>query len=129
MRRALSKPVVVAVVLIAFAGAICLQADTKQAQKSGAARGPAAAIRAPQTFEVRAVGAGLEEFRFEPAEVIIQVGDSVRFINDTDVLHTVTRNDAPSFDEILEERGSEVTIQFTEASGASGFDYFCLPHP
>ena len=71
----------------------------------------------------------IREFAFDPEEIEIQVGDSIRWINEDSAPHTATRTDATAFDTGLLRQNEERTIQFTEASPADGFGYFCVPHP
>ncbi|HUR49269.1 MAG TPA: plastocyanin/azurin family copper-binding protein [Acidimicrobiales bacterium] len=75
----------------------------------------------------------ITEFAFAPKEVRVSVGDTVRWINRDEFLHTVTSGavDGPEnkpddkFDEDLAEAGSEATITFDEAGT---FTYFCKQH-
>jgi plastocyanin len=92
-----------------------------QAQAPAVADGPVGAT-------VNAVGNDTDGFSFSPSQVIIQVGQSVKFVDTTGVDHTVTRNDAPAFNNLLPANGS-TTITFSQASNAQGFSYFCMPHP
>jgi plastocyanin len=79
-------------------------------------------VRPAMTFTVH-----IKNFQFVPETVDIQVGDSVTWVCD-DGAHTATRTDAPAFDTSFLEPGLSKTITFTQASNASGFAYFCVPH-
>lgn len=73
------------------------------------------------------------EFAYGPKEIRISVGDTVRWTNRDEFLHTVTSGavDGPEnkpdgkFDEDLDEAGSEATVTFDEAGT---FTYFCKQH-
>ena len=75
----------------------------------------------------------ITEFAYEPKEIRISVGDSVRWTNRDAFLHTVTSGevDGPEnkpdgrFDEDLDDAGSEATVTFDEAGT---FTYFCEQH-
>ncbi len=71
----------------------------------------------------------IRDFKFHPAEIEIQVGDSVTWVNKDNAPHTATRTDDPAFDTGLLRKDEERTIEFSEASSGSGFEYFCVPHP
>jgi len=75
----------------------------------------------------------IKEFAYEPKQITVSVGDSVRWINRDAFLHTVTSGavDGPEnkpdgkFDENLDEAGSEATVTFDEAGT---FTYYCKQH-
>ena len=75
----------------------------------------------------------ITEFAFSPKQINVKVGDTVRWINRDEFLHTVTSGevDGPEniaddrFDEDLQEAGSEATVTFDEAGT---FTYFCKQH-
>jgi plastocyanin len=95
--------------------------------------GTAAAQEAP--VEVRLVPrTGDEErpFGFEPESVKISAGTTVRWVNTTEVFHTVTFSDSAkqrvsngTFDESLFAAGATVERTFT---GPGTYAYFCQPH-
>lgn len=65
-------------------------------------------------------------FTFDPSSVTITPGTTVRWINDTAVLHTVTPRDHSEWQRVeLDERGETFEHTF-ETTGT--FDYFCEPH-
>ncbi len=64
----------------------------------------------------------IEDYRFEPAEITINVGETVTWINKGSSQHTVT---GASFDSGSLSTGAEYQWQFTEAGI---FDYSCTFH-
>jgi plastocyanin len=69
---------------------------------------------------------------FDPAEVTVRVGDTVRWVNTDATFHTVTSSDRlelrrPNgrFDAVLDARGEEFTVTFSEPGR---FPYYCQPH-
>jgi nitrite reductase (NO-forming) len=55
----------------------------------------------------------------------VKVGDTVTFVNDDSVMHTVTAVDG-SFDSGFMEAGDTWTFTFEQPGD---FEYYCLPHP
>jgi amicyanin len=88
----------------------------------------AAAAFAVGTVPVRA-GTGhtveISGFAYSPAELTIQVGDTVTWTNLDAVQHTATATDG-SWDTGLFGEGESASITFT-APGT--YDYLCTPHP
>ncbi len=67
--------------------------------------------------------------KFEPEEVTIQVGDTVKWINGTTMRHTVTRDEGdPLFDSGNLAQNEEFEFTFPEPSDDAGFFYFCRIH-
>lgn len=65
----------------------------------------------------------IEDYAFQPAEITIQSGESVTWINKDSVKHTATGG---SFDSGL--FGKDESFQQTfDATGT--YDYICTPHP
>lgn len=94
----------------------------------------ASSSAASKMFEVHLVATGDRDspYAFEPRDVELAAGDSVRWINDEAVFHTATSTD--SFDakrangdwsHTLGSQGSTATQAFDEAGV---FYYFCQPH-
>lgn len=81
-------------------------------------------IRAAKTHDVH-----IRNFLFDPPDIEIQVGDSVRWINDDTAPHSATRTDTPAFDTGILQQGQSRAIVFSETSSGNGLEYFCLPHP
>ena len=68
---------------------------------------------------------------FLPSEVIIGVGESVTWYNDSGVIHTVTSGNAEDgpdgvFDSSIITSGDTFTYTFTETGQ---YEYFCSIHP
>lgn len=71
----------------------------------------------------------MEGTRFEPPEVTIQVGDTVKWVNASPLTHTVTRDEAePLFDSGNLGRNGEFEFTFSEPSDDGGFFYYCTIH-
>ena len=66
-----------------------------------------------------------ENFAYDPAELDIHVGDTVEFINDDPVGHTITADDT-SFDSGNLDQHQTWTHTFT---AAGTYTYFCTYHP
>jgi plastocyanin len=69
---------------------------------------------------------------FDPAEVTVRVGDTVRWVNTDATFHTVTSSDRfevrrPNgrFDGVVSAAGEEFTVTFSEPGH---FPYYCQPH-
>ena len=72
----------------------------------------------------------IENFAYDPATLTIELGDSVKWINKDNMVHTATRTDQPAFDTgSLHHNQESGEIQFTELSSGTGFGYRCTPHP
>lgn len=65
----------------------------------------------------------IENYKYEPAEITIQVGESVTWINKDAVRHTTTGD---GFDSGLFGKDESYTHVFDEAGT---FAYICTPHP
>ena len=95
--------------------------------------GPTAS-RPPRTIEVRVLDEANAEGgfgSFSPAEAEAVVGDTIRWVQRGNALHTVTEGvrgaPAPAgFDAILVEPGQTFEVALTEAGT---IPYFCRPHP
>ncbi len=72
--------------------------------------------------EIRLTGS----FTFDPSEVTITTGTTVRWINDTSVLHTVTPRDHTEWERVELDQQGETFEHTFETAGT--FDYFCEPH-
>ena len=77
----------------------------------------------------------LTDFAFEPGELTIAAGDSVRFVNDDDAPHTATHGedgqiaDDAAFDLDLAGAGAEGAEAETEALDAGEYSVTCTLHP
>lgn len=67
----------------------------------------------------------IKGFAFEPANLTINAGDSVEFINEDGAPHTATADNG-SFDTGNLRRGQSATLTF---AAAGTFSYFCAVHP
>ncbi len=92
---------------------------------------PVAAAKVVEVHLV-ATGDGAAPYAFEPANVEVGRGDSVRWINDEQVFHTATSTDNlearranGDWSHTLGSQGSMATQAF-EMAGV--FHYFCQPH-
>jgi amicyanin len=65
----------------------------------------------------------IENYKYEPAEITIQAGESVTWINKDAVRHTATGD---GFDSGLFGKDKSFTQVFDEAGT---FAYICTPHP
>lgn len=63
---------------------------------------------------------------FDPSEVTISTGTTVRWINDANILHTVTPRDHTEWERVELDQSGETFEHTFETAGT--FDYFCEPH-
>ena len=66
----------------------------------------------------------IKDFAFTPADIQINVGDSITWVNEDNARHSATDLKG-AFDTGLLNKGQEVTMTF---GGAGRFDYRCTPH-
>tara|TARA_R110002051_G_scaffold7041_6_gene33181 strand:- start:16679 stop:17023 length:345 start_codon:yes stop_codon:yes gene_type:complete len=66
----------------------------------------------------------IKNFAFDPADLVINAGDSVTFVNQDGARHTATDLNG-AFDTGLLSKGQEATLTF---GGAGQFSYRCTPH-
>lgn len=99
--------------------------------RRGAFRLCAALVALPLTAAIaRAAGHAtahtvvIKDFAFTPADIQIKVGDSITWINEDNVRHSVTDLNG-AFDTGLLSQGQEATMTF---GGLGKFDYRCTPH-
>lgn len=78
------------------------------------------------TSEGAASGAEVSvvNFRFEPGDVTVNVGDSVSWTNDSSARHTTTATDGSWNTELA--AGQNIALSFDTAGT---FEYFCSIHP
>ncbi len=67
----------------------------------------------------------IENFAFTPAELTMQAGDRVRFVNADGAPHTATAGNG-SFDTGRLNRGQAAELRISEPGT---YDYFCAIHP
>jgi len=78
----------------------------------------------PKTHVVEIIG-----YEYQQSNLVIEVGDKVKWINRDPTPHTATRSQAPTFDTgLLSKDQVSGEVEFTEASDANGFEYLCTPH-
>jgi len=65
----------------------------------------------------------IQSYKFQPAELTIQKGDTVTWINQDSVGHTVT---GAGLDSGLLTKGQSFKFTFTQTGV---FEYLCSPHP
>jgi plastocyanin len=65
----------------------------------------------------------IQNYQFQPAEITIQKGETITWINMDSISHTAT---ALSFDSGLIGNGQSYKHAFNEVGT---FDYHCTPHP
>jgi plastocyanin len=70
-------------------------------------------------------GVTISDFKFSPAGVTVNVGDTVTWSNAGPTGHSATANDG-SFDTGILQKGSSGSHTFSQAGT---FSYFCKPHP
>jgi plastocyanin len=76
-----------------------------------------------ETIEVKII-----KSTFIPAVIEVKKGDTIRWVNTEELLHTVTSGKAPSHDE--EFKAPFVKNEFDVKMNKEGFfDYFCELHP
>ena len=75
--------------------------------------------------EVRTHVVEIREFRFEPADLVVSAGDTIRWINRDPVPHTVTARDS-TWDSGRIAAGED----WQKVATVSGSEeYFCIYHP
>jgi plastocyanin len=67
----------------------------------------------------------ISNFAYSPTPVTITQGQSVRFVNEDDVGHSVTAEDG-SFDSKVLDKGKSWTYKFDKAGT---YKYYCTIHP
>ncbi|MFN0053554.1 MAG: plastocyanin/azurin family copper-binding protein [Planctomycetales bacterium] len=71
----------------------------------------------------------MQNFRFVPETIAIEVGDSIKWVNRGSARHDARRELTPMFATNLLAPGEESNpITFSQASDMAGFEYFCAPH-
>jgi amicyanin len=69
----------------------------------------------------------IDNFVFDPKELVVTAGATVTWINTDDVAHTVTSKAAPPlFDSKPLHTGDKFSFEFTRPGT---YDYYCKPHP
>ena len=104
-----------------FFGATNLAAPSNDPTAS-TAPAPTTAPAASATLKVE-----IDNFKFEPRELIVKVGQSVTWINHDDVPHTATvKGKSPAFDSKLLDTDEQFSFTFTKPGT---YAYYCKLHP
>ena len=96
-------------------------ADEEDAAEEPARR----ADKEPVAFAAAPGAVIITDFKFTPASITVNVGDSVTWRNSGPTAHTATASDG-SFDTGLLSRGESGSHTFTKAGT---YPYICTPHP
>jgi amicyanin len=115
---------VVAVIGLAVWG-VSLRKTAAGAPPSGAG----ASQGSPTTATTRAAAAKvtIDNFAFDPKELVVTAGAIVTWVNTDDVAHTVTSKAAPPlFDSKTLPTDDKFSFEFKRPGT---YDYFCKPHP
>lgn len=67
----------------------------------------------------------MKEFRFEPADLVVSVGDTIRWINRDPVPHTATAGDSTWHSDRIDAGGAWQMVVRADATP----NYFCIYHP
>ena len=90
-----------------------------------AAATPLAAKMAAADGHATSHTVAIRDFAFAPANLTINAGDTVRFVNEDNAPHTATADNG-SFDTGNLNNGQSASLQFPSAGT---FSYFCAVHP
>jgi plastocyanin len=85
--------------------------------------------RQEQSGPARTVVVRMVDNAYEPGLVSVRLGQTVRWVNDDDVAHTVTKSSGPGVDFDSEEIAPEELYDFTFAQGRGLVRYHCEIHP
>ena len=100
-------------------------ADAAPARRTPADANSRRSDKTPRATAAADTGVTISDFRFAPASVTIDVGDTVTWTNEGPTPHSATA-DERSFDTGIFEAGQSRSHTFDEAGT---FPYFCTPHP
>jgi amicyanin len=96
-------------------------AGTTQARESGT-EAPSAQNEGPFSVKVT-----IDNFVFEPKELVIPAGTTVTWVNADDVPHTVTSTATPP---LFNSKALDTENRFSfEFKTPGTYEYFCKPHP
>jgi plastocyanin len=91
--------------------------------------GAGASQGSPTTATTDAAGArvSIDNFAFDPKELVLTAGATVTWVNTDDVAHTVTSKAAPP---LFDSKPLHTDAKFSfEFKTPGTYDYFCKPHP
>lgn len=103
---------------------------------TGPANSRSAPDSEPETVVVEMVDEGSATWRFEPARVTVQPGDTLRFVQRDIVPHNVEFRSVPDAADLGEARmgpylsakGQTYELVIDERFGTGVYDYVCTPH-
>jgi plastocyanin len=115
------------VVGIVAVGGLAIWADSEIRGKAEAITPEAStgAVAAPSTSP--AANVSIDNFVFDPKELVVAAGTTVTWVNADDVPHTATSSSSPPlFDSRTLATGKKFSFEF-KTPGT--YDYFCKAHP
>jgi amicyanin len=109
--------------LVALIGLAVWDVSTRRAvTDAGTPQVPSARNAEPSPVKV-----SIDNFVFEPKELVVTAGATVTWVNADDVPHTVTSTAAPPlFDSRTLRAGATFSFEF---KAAGTYEYFCKGHP
>jgi plastocyanin len=81
----------------------------------------------PMTGAASVAKVSIDNFDFDPKELVVTAGTTVTWVNADDVSHTATSNASPP---LFDSKNLHPNDQFSfEFKTPGTYDYFCKPHP
>jgi plastocyanin len=122
-------------ILFGIAGVMAVGAPFGADAKEQAAK-PATSVLSPEISpgasplvnadQARVVAVSIDNFKFEPAELTVPVGTTVKWTNRDDVPHTATSKDEPrTFDSKSLDTDDSYSFTFTKPGT---YSYYCKVH-
>jgi len=110
---------------------IVIAAMVMAASTAFAQNGPA-----PETVLVRMVDKSSAEWRFEPSQVTVSLGDTIRFVLEDVVPHNVEFKNTPDGSDLgdvqmgrfLMTKGETYDVVIDERFSVGNYQYVCTPH-
>lgn len=84
----------------------------------------ASAVKTDDTDPVASID--IRNFAYQPSEVTVKKGTTVKWVNDDSVIHTVTSSDGRFTSS--GDLGKDATHQ-AKFNTTGSYDYYCIPHP
>lgn len=102
----------------------------------GATAGPSHGTRTGRVIVVKTVDVSATEFRFEPASVTVEPGDTVRFVQTTGTPHNVQFEETPTgaslgdamMGPFLTSPGESYTLVIDARFVGGKYSFVCTPH-
>lgn len=116
MKKFIAAFVIVAIVLSGVGGYVVYNRTTTDTSS-----GPASVDDAVQTNEV-----SIQNFKYSPTTIKVEVGTTVTWTNKDTVQHNVLGDSLTDLNGPLLDKGKSFTYTFTEAGT---YGYHCAPHP